>query len=73
VRIEELSRSIPSVIEELSSEQMKMEFPEVVLEVPTSAQQLLIHLYGHLNWHLGQVDYLRRVLTGDGAIKLAGL
>lgn len=34
---------------------------------------LLIHLSGHLNYHLGQIDYLRRVSTGSGAIPLAGL
>jgi hypothetical protein len=72
-RIGELGRSIPEVIEHLSSEQFDAEYPEVVLEIATSTRQLLIHLHGHLNWHLGQIDYLRRVLTGDGAIKLAGL
>jgi hypothetical protein len=65
-RIEKLSRSIPAVIRELSSEQMEMEYPEVVLEVATSTQEFLIHLYGHLNWHLGQIAYLRRILIGDG-------
>jgi uncharacterized damage-inducible protein DinB len=72
-RIAELRRSIPEVIEHLSSEQLDTEYPGVVLEIATSTRQLLIHLHGHLNWHLGQIDYLRRVLTGDGAIKLAGL
>ena len=72
-RIAELRRSIPEVIEHLSSEQLDAEYPKVVLEIATSTRQLLIHLHGHLNWHLGQIDYLRRVLTGDGAIKLAGL
>jgi hypothetical protein len=72
-RIAELRRSIPSVIEELSSEQLRMEYPEVVLEVAISTREFLIHLYGHLNWHLGQIDCLRRVLIGDGAIKQAGL
>ena len=62
-RIAEL-RSIPSVIQELSSEQLEMEYPEVVLEVATTTQEFLIHLYGHLNWHLGQIDYLRRILIG---------
>ena len=65
-RLAELRRSIPSVIEELSAEQMEMEYPEVVLGTPTSTQQFLIHLHGHLNWHLGQVDYLRRILLKDG-------
>jgi hypothetical protein len=38
-----------------------------------TVQQFLIHLYGHLNWHLGQIDSARRVLTGGGDIKLAEL
>ena len=70
-RIAELRRSIPEVIEHLSSEQLDAEYPEVVLEIATSTRQLLIHLHGHLNWHLGQIDYLRRVLIGDEAINLA--
>jgi hypothetical protein len=73
MRMAELRRTIPDVIDHLSSEQIEIEYPEVVLEIATSTRQLLIHLYGHLNWHLGQIAYLRRVLIGDGAIKQAGL
>ena len=64
-RLAELRQSIPAVIQELSTEQMEMEYPEVVLEVATTTRQFLIHLYGHLNWHLGQIDYLRRILIAD--------
>ena len=64
-RIAELRQSIPGVIRDLSVEQMEMEYPEVVLEVATTTGQFLIHLYGHLNWHLGQIDYLRRILIAD--------
>ena len=65
-RIAEVRQSIPAVIQELSTEQMETEYPEVVLEVATTTRQFLIHLYGHLNWHLGQIDYLRRILMADG-------
>jgi hypothetical protein len=64
-RIAELKQSITAVIQDLSVEQMEMEYPEVVLEVATTTGQVLIHLYGHLNWHLGQIDYLRRILIAD--------
>ena len=70
-RIAELKGSIPSIIEALPPEQMEGEYPEVVLEAAMSTQAFLMHLYGHLNWHLGQVDYLRRIITGDGAIERA--
>ena len=49
-------------------EQMQMEYPEVVLEVATTTGQFLIHLYGHLNWHVGQIDYLRRILSAGGRL-----
>jgi hypothetical protein len=64
-RIAGLRESIPAVVRELSEEQMEKEYPEVVLEVATTTRQFLIHLYGHLNWHLGQIDYLRRILIAD--------
>ncbi len=72
-RIADLRQSIPTVIASLSSEAMEAQYPEVVLDKPLSTQAFLIHLYGHLNWHLGQIDSLRRALTGAGAIKAAGL
>ena len=61
-RLEELSQTIPSIIERLSQEQMEMEYPQVVLDAAMTTQQFLFHLYGHMNWHLGQIDYLRRML-----------
>jgi hypothetical protein len=48
-------------------------FPENVLGQPLTTRQFVIHLNGHLNYHLGQIDYLRRLTTAIGAIPLAGL
>jgi uncharacterized damage-inducible protein DinB len=62
-RLTKLSESIPAVIEALNPDQLEKEYPQVVLDRPMSTGEFLIHLYGHLNWHLGQVDYLRRLLT----------
>ena len=63
-RLARLRESIPAIVQSLSEEQIEMEYPEVVLEAATTTRQFLIHLYGHLNWHLGQIDYLRRILAG---------
>jgi uncharacterized damage-inducible protein DinB len=38
-------------------------FPLEVLGYPMTAGYFLIHLYGHLNYHLGQVNYLRRLVS----------
>ena len=71
-RIVELHRTIPAIVESLTPEQLDATYPEQVFTVPMTTQTFVIHLEGHLNWHLGQIDYLRRALTTNGAIKLAG-
>jgi hypothetical protein len=72
-RIETLPVLIPGIVSALSEDAFAAPYPENVLGEPLSTRQFLIHLSGHLNYHLGQIDYLRRVLTGDGALKLAQL
>jgi hypothetical protein len=72
-RIGAVRDMVPRVIEALSEEQLAATYPEQVLGVAITTRQFVIHLNGHLNYHLGQIDYLRRFTTGKGAIELAGL
>ncbi len=72
-RVLALSSLVSEVIEGLSPEELTRAFPESVLVAVVSTETFLVHLLGHLNYHLGQVDYLRRILTASGAIELAGL
>jgi hypothetical protein len=72
-RVAHLSEIIPAVISSLSPEQLTTVYPQVVLERELSVQGFLVHLYGHLSWHMGQIDYIRRVLSADGAVKRAPL
>jgi hypothetical protein len=73
-RIGQVGILIPQVISALSDEQLSLDFPEAVLGKTISTRQFLTHLQGHLNYHLGQIDYLRRFLTSGGAvINFAGL
>lgn len=64
----ELASLIPGVIERVTEARWNDTFPENVLGEPLTNRQFVVHLYGHLNYHLGQIDYLRRVLTGEGAL-----
>ena len=72
-RIEAVRDTIVRVIASLPATMLDAVYPEDVLGTPLSTRQFLIHLQGHLNYHLGQIDYLRRITTGDGAIALGGL
>lgn len=72
-RIESVKALIPPVIGALSDRDLDAIYPENVTGTPMTTQQWLVHLLGHLNYHLGQIDYLRRFVTAKGAIDLAGL
>jgi hypothetical protein len=72
-RVEVLREVIPGVLRALTPAQLDADFPEPYDGGPLSTRQFLIHLLGHLNYHLGQLDSLRRVTTGQGALPLAGL
>ena len=72
-RLEAVKASIPAVIAGLSNADLDTIDPNNGTDEPMTTRQWLIHLYGHLNYHLGQVDYLRRFVTGDAAIELAQL
>ncbi len=44
------------------------EYPVRLYERAFRTDALLLHIVTHLAYHLGQVDYHRRMVTGDGAI-----
>lgn len=69
----QLSESIPAVIGALSEEVLSAPFPENVFGRPLTTRQFLIHSLGHLTYHNGQIDYARRMLTGQAAVKHVGL
>ncbi len=46
----------------LSDADLGREFPVLVFAAPTSTEYLLVHLTTHLAYHLGQINYHRRLL-----------
>ena len=63
-RVEGILRDIPPAIEGLSETTLDAAYPEEQSEGPQSARRFLLSLYGHFTYHLGQIGYLRRILTG---------
>ncbi|WP_431292969.1 DUF1572 family protein [Pedobacter sp. P26] len=49
-------------LNQVSSEQMDGEYPILVFEEKTSTEFFLVHLTTHLTYHLGQINYHRRLL-----------
>ncbi|MDQ8003434.1 MAG: DUF1572 family protein [Pedobacter sp.] len=48
----------------LTAEDLSNKYPLVVLDAETTTEFFLVHLFGHLNYHLGQINYHRRMIEG---------
>ena len=72
-RISQLQPLIPDVIAGLTQTQLEAMFPEPLWGGERVTSQFLFHLYGHFNFHLGQIGYLRRILTAGAAVKFVQL
>ena len=63
--VEQLEALIPMInktVNALTPEEMETEFPVFFDKPNTSVSYVLVQLLVHLNYHLGQVNYLRRIL-----------
>ena len=60
-QLEELIPMINETVNALTQEQMEAEFPIFFDKAKTSTSYVLVQLLLHLNYHLGQVNYLRRI------------
>lgn len=72
-RLGQVRDIVVRTISQLSDDRLSEPFPERVSGIEWSTQQFLFHLLGHFNYHLGQIDYLRRFTTKRSAIELAPL
>lgn len=52
-----------NVLGNLSEEDLQENFPIQLFDTTYSKEQMLLHLYGHFNYHLGQINYHRRLIA----------
>ncbi len=58
----ETETELEQAFQKLTDEHLQKEFPAEVLNRKWITETFILHLYGHFNYHLGQINYLRRVL-----------
>ncbi|MFO7799992.1 DinB family protein [Rhodohalobacter sp.] len=64
-KIEMTRETVSSVLNNLDGSRLNEEFPEALFGHPMTYSFFLVHLSGHLMYHLGQINYLRRTLEKD--------
>lgn len=61
-KVESTISMIQQVLPEVDEKILSAEYPLLVLKEKTSTEYFLVHLAVHLGYHLGQVNYHRRLL-----------
>ena len=61
-QIRETAAMVDSVLGQLTDNDLKTEYPEEVTDGRVSTGYFLMHLAVHLGYHLGQINYHRRLL-----------
>ncbi|QNF32888.1 DinB family protein [Adhaeribacter swui] len=61
-QIQETKQVVVAALQNLDNAQLSATYPEETLGYPMTTNFFLIHLAAHLSYHLGQINYLRRIL-----------
>lgn len=61
-KIEATINMVQQILPSLDEKKLTEEYPLLVLKEKTSTEYFLVHLAVHLGYHLGQVNYHRRLL-----------
>jgi len=61
--VEAATMSVRDTLEQISKKDLEKEYPAKVFEEPVTTEYFLLHLLSHLNYHVGQINYHRRLLT----------
>lgn len=60
--VENTIEMINQILDTLDENRLQAEFPILVFDKKTSTEFLMIHLATHVTYHLGQINYHRRLL-----------
>ena len=62
LEIEKTEKTVIETIENFDGSLLKENYPINVFGDEMTTEYFLIHLVSHLNYHLGQINYLRRII-----------
>lgn len=65
--VEQAAKDVDAALARLSEPDLTRPFPDAVAGHRVSVGDFLIHLAAHTGYHLGQIDYHRRLTTKSGA------
>lgn len=60
--VDAAASEVKALLEQITDEELRKNYPIEVFGHPMTTEFFLVHLATHLNYHLGQINYHRRML-----------
>lgn len=67
-RVDQTTATLAQTFKTLTDEVLQSRYPEAVAKMRVTTGDFLVHLLSHLAYHLGQIDYHRRIISGTGPL-----
>ncbi|MCO4291559.1 DUF1572 domain-containing protein [Solitalea sp. MAHUQ-68] len=64
-KIEDTISVVNRTLDNLNADLLETEYPILVFDQKTTSEYLLVHLTTHLAYHLGQINYHRRLIESE--------
>lgn len=64
-KLTETAEMLEKVLDSLTEEEFQKKYPLEPFGYPMTTGHMIMKLAGHLGYHLGQVNYLRRIVQGS--------
>ena len=61
-QIDDTIQLVENVLVKLSAKDLEKQYPIIVFKEPMSTEYFLVHLTTHLSYHLGQINYHKRLI-----------
>lgn len=61
--VEATKMSVRDTLEQLSKKTLEQTYPIQLFDEPATTEYMLVYLLSHLNYHIGQINYHRRLAT----------
>jgi uncharacterized damage-inducible protein DinB len=63
--IDATKMAVKDTLEQVSKHELQKEYPIRVFDEAVTTEHFLLYLLSHLNYHIGQINYHRRLLAGQ--------
>jgi uncharacterized damage-inducible protein DinB len=68
-RVDQTTATLAQTFKTLTDEVLESRYPEAVAKMRVTTGDFLVHLLSHLAYHLGQIDYHRRITSASGPLQ----